>query len=77
MSEQEQNVIPENLDDNRCPATNCAETGGAIPGDESCKLGLIWRRVNVYMQKRHDEIFGTDWMEQFVTKSKEYRLTIR
>jgi radical SAM protein with 4Fe4S-binding SPASM domain len=45
-----------------CPATNFAETGNVyIPGDEACKLGLICRRIDAYMRRRHDEIFKTDW----------------
>jgi len=45
-----------------CPATNFAETGNVcIPGEAECKLGLVWRRINVHMRQRHDELFGTDW----------------
>lgn len=48
-----------------CPATNAADTGNVfLPGDVECKLGLIYRRVNEYMRRRHDEVFGTSWTEK-------------
>jgi uncharacterized protein len=60
-----------------CPATNFAAMGNVyIPDDEACKLGLICRRIDRYVRRRHDEVFGTNWTEQFERKSKEYRLSI-
>jgi radical SAM protein with 4Fe4S-binding SPASM domain len=55
-----------------CPATNFVETGNVyVPGYEECKLGLVWRRVNVYMRHRHDEIFDTDWVKRAETICRE------
>jgi radical SAM protein with 4Fe4S-binding SPASM domain len=48
-----------------CPATNFAETGNVfIPNDEACTIGLISRRIDVYMRRHHDDVFGTDWCNQ-------------
>ena len=47
-----------------------------IPDDEACKLALICRRIDKYMRKRHDKIFGTDWSEQFLKKSLELQLPV-
>jgi uncharacterized protein len=45
-----------------CPATNFAETGSVyVSGTDACNLGLVWRQINAYMRRRHDEVFGTDW----------------
>jgi uncharacterized protein len=47
-----------------CPATNHADTGSVfVSGDVACKMVPIMRRVNDYMRRRHDEVFGSDWCE--------------
>ncbi len=54
-----------------CPATNFAETGSVyIPDDEACKLILICRRIDQYMRRRHDEVFGTDWTSRFEKRQR-------
>jgi sulfatase maturation enzyme AslB (radical SAM superfamily) len=60
-----------------CPATNFIGTGSVyVPGDTECQLGLVCRRVNVYMRRRHDEVFGTDWAGRVEITSREKCLFI-
>jgi radical SAM protein with 4Fe4S-binding SPASM domain len=47
-----------------CPATNFEKTGSVyLPNIESCKLGVICRRIDIYVRRRHDEVFGTKWVQ--------------
>jgi uncharacterized protein len=47
-----------------CPATNFFASGDTyVPDDVSCKFVLVCRDIDVYMRKRHDEVFNTDWVQ--------------
>jgi radical SAM protein with 4Fe4S-binding SPASM domain len=44
-----------------CPATNFADTGNTyLPGDTACKLVFISRRVNEYVRRRRQDVFGAN-----------------
>jgi radical SAM protein with 4Fe4S-binding SPASM domain len=45
-----------------CPATNFLTSENIfVPNNESCKLFFCHKRINTYMRKRHDKVFGTNW----------------
>jgi radical SAM protein with 4Fe4S-binding SPASM domain len=59
-----------------CPAVNFSETGNFYyPDDVACKLGMVCLFIDDYFRKRHDEIFGTNWVQQ--VKDKEETLNLQ
>jgi uncharacterized protein len=45
-----------------CPAVNYFHTNDVFTCDDvSCKLTFVGNRVDDYMRRRHDQVFGTNW----------------
>jgi len=45
-----------------CPALNYYYTDDVFACDDvQCKLTFVGERVDDYMRRRHDEVFGTNW----------------
>ncbi|MGO8752403.1 MAG: radical SAM protein [Thermoguttaceae bacterium] len=48
-----------------CPAVNAAEGLDIFACDDlSCKLSFVTLRVDDYIRRRHDRVFGSDWCKR-------------